>query len=248
MKKGIVVTRNEWDSRFFKRKIGDIICARKPVKNGFRHSLRRVLARAAEDGFEYLVVTLGKIPAWQREILSSEGFEVCDSSVDLRMKTPGGLGRAVPGKYKVGFADKLDIESLKRIAEKSFRRSRLYRMKFAKSKDVDRYHHVWVKNLFKGKASYVMVAKTRDKVIGFIGFTVDVTAGSSRINLIAASSSTRGKGVGSSLMAGYLAYAEKRGVKTLYVKTQEDNVLARKFYKKLGYKEYSFESKYHIFL
>ena len=248
------VNLNKWDTDFFNKKIGILeFSGRTNIpKNILIEMLDAVILEAVRNSYQYLVIAENKGRKKLKEVICAKGFKLCDASVDLKINLSAGKLKKLDHDFnsgaETGFAKRSDLKELKEIAEKSFTRSRFYNIKFAKKKDVDRYHYVWVRNLVEGRYSKVMVIKKDKRIMGFLGFTLDRENRSSRVVLIATRVSCRGKGYGGTLLEAYFKYVYGLGIEVLYVRTQMENEGARKFYTKNGYKEYSFDEKYHIYL
>ncbi|MCX5704074.1 MAG: GNAT family N-acetyltransferase, partial [Candidatus Omnitrophica bacterium] len=74
------------------------------------------------------------------------------------------------------------------------------------------------------------------KVIGFTALGINAAKKSARIILIAIHKKYRGKGYGSFLMRASLKWGAP-GNKSIYVKTQKDNLHSLALYRKMGFKE-----------
>jgi ribosomal protein S18 acetylase RimI-like enzyme len=254
VKNGFTLTLNSWDTGFFNRKIGSLDYAGNlnVSRAILTAQLKNTILQAEKLGYKYLVLTDDKGRGKLRDVMLYMGFEVCDTAVDLKMRLSAekinGLGDDKNSSVNAGFADSSELKGLRSLSESAFIKSRFYKIKFAKKKDVGRYHYNWVVNLFENRNSRVITAKNGNKVMGFLGFVLDRAKKTSRIALIATKASSRGKGYGTALLRAYFKYVYKKGIKTLYVKTQRENKGARNFYRKNGYKEFSFEEKYHLYL
>jgi ribosomal protein S18 acetylase RimI-like enzyme len=67
------------------------------------------------------------------------------------------------------------------------------------------------------------------------------------LNDLYVNENVRGKGIGESLLKKAIAYAEETGAKGLSLETGEDNLIAQKLYKKIGFiKETNFFYHYSI--
>lgn len=249
-----IIHKNTWDTEFFKKKIGNLEYSGGPKLSLkiLKELLAETLREAKKQGYEYLVFTDTNGLKNIKDVINKNGFALCDSCVDFKMCLTAEkikeLDDWMVDGPMVKFARTSHLQYLKEISEKAFIRSRLYKIDFVRKKEIDKYHFIWVKNLFQGDNSKVLVIKDKSRIMGFLALTMDLKDKSSRINLIATRAAARGKGYGSILMKTYFKYVFEKGIRTLFVKTQKENTGARNFYLKNGYSEFCFEEKFHIYL
>lgn len=114
---------------------------------------------------------------------------------------------------------------------------------FAKG-EFERFYKTWVQNSLNGEiADCVFVYQGKDKIKGFI--TLKIMDDSCNIGLFAVDSSTRGKGIGHTLMDAAMNFALRNGKQIIRVATQLDNLGACRFYEKYGFKLISTTSIFH---
>lgn len=244
----VVLSANKWDSKYFGTKIGNLkYDGAKAPKNLILDMICKKVEYAKKKGYRYLVFSFLNNQSFLRKILLKKGFKLSASYVDLVCPVQKKDFSGDKTDYTVKPAKKDDLTSAVGIAARSFRLSRIYRLKFASRKNVDNYHRTWVRNLYKGKKSKVFVAISRGKIWGFLAVKEDAQAQTARIILIAADSKVKGRGVGSSLMRFVFDWAKEKKLKKMYVKTQSENYKAISFYKKHGFKIYSRDYKYHMY-
>lgn len=239
---------NNWDSEYFGFKIGMITYEgpRNVLKARLSDMVQDALEKARKLGYKYLVFPATEGMTKITKIFKDEGFILADSGVDFKLDLRSVKVHGCTDMFDVTVANKDDLTGVKRIARTAFPLSRLYRLEFASKKDVDEYHAVWVSNLYKGRRSAVFAAKSGRKVRAFLAVSTDPVGRFARIVLIASGKGQRGKGAGSALMYYFIDWARGKGIKTVYVKTQKENVRAVKFYRKHGFKLYARDYKYHI--
>ena len=113
-----------------------------------------------------------------------------------------------------------------------------------KPKYKDLYYQWIVKSINKEMADKVLLAKSENGVsVGFITLITENKKG--KIGLIAVDARFRGKGVGTSLLAGANNYFYKTENEVIEVITQLDNIPACSLYEKAGFKKKSIENIYH---
>ena len=96
-------------------------------------------------------------------------------------------------------------------------------------------------SILDNKNSHFLVAEINDSVIGFINFTIRETilhsAPAGLIDELVVSKDHRGKGVGRKLVQVAIEKCKQLGCCEVEVSTELSNINARKFYKKMGFKE-----------
>lgn len=245
----VLLNANKWDSKYFGLKIGNLEYhgARAP-KNLTLDMICKKVKNAEKSGYKYLIFSFSDNQSYLHDILPKSGFTPSASYIDLVSPVDKKRYSSFEDKYDVKVATKSELVQAQDIAATAFRLSWTYRLKFASKKDIDSYHRTWVRNLHKGSVSTVFVAKFQGKIYGFLGIKENPKDKSARIILVAADKKMKGKGVGSALNHTAFGWAKGKNIKKIYVKTQAENVQALGFYKKHGFKLYSRDYKYHMYL
>jgi len=101
------------------------------------------------------------------------------------------------------------------------------------------------KNAFGKAGRFFVVYNTGDIVSGFLLFSINPPASSSTIELIAIDTSQKGRGIGRALIKSMERYVKEKGVITIHVGTQLDNIAALKFYTLNGFSYFEQNSVYH---
>lgn len=105
-------------------------------------------------------------------------------------------------------------------------------------------YKAWIINSLKGDmADVVFVTKNKNKITGFV--TVSISEKFGTVGLIAVSPKMRGMGLGKKLIERASNFCLEQNVNELRIPTQEENLKAINFYKKLGFKEISRKYIYH---
>lgn len=114
-------------------------------------------------------------------------------------------------------------------------------------------YRVWIeRSVNREMADAVLVATTdgsgasNERLAGMV--TVAESAGVGKIGLIAVSASSRGKGIGSSLLWAAHQWMQERGARQTRVVTQLDNSKACRLYERGGYSLSALEHIHHFWL
>lgn len=113
-----------------------------------------------------------------------------------------------------------------------------------KKGEFERFYATWVNNSFNGiMADTVLGYYVKNNLAGFV--TVKLKDNLADIGLIAVDTDMRSLGIGSKLINAAKTFATRHGAKILNVATQKDNIGACNFYEKNGFKLTKIESIYH---
>ncbi len=195
--------------RYHRGILGDCIFVRIPSDNP---ALLRALA---ESGFDALVpmVTLGKNPSGDSKVILRAGIELGEVKQD-------------------------EIDQVQRISAVAFRWGRFTADMRLPREGVEKLHGTWARNCCLGaQADQVLVARENHQVLGFIALKFqmanEVRVGS--IELIAIAESSRGKGVGSALVAESCKWLS-RFTNFVVVRTELPNTPALRMYEAQGFR------------
>ncbi|MEW6407103.1 MAG: GNAT family N-acetyltransferase [Patescibacteria group bacterium] len=246
----IVLKKNKWDSLFFGIDIADMFFHgfNLPSESEIKLLLDRALKKAYNFGFKYLVFTLPEKFIFLSSILKKQGFKLIDLCFDLKLVINKKIPFKISSDINIIKTCISDIPFIERIASYSFRLSRFYNLKFSNKKLSDLYHIIWIRNLLKSRRAILFTAKLEDRVCGFLALTLNRQDCSGRISLIATKKDMQGMGVGNALVYYAINWARKKRFKTIYVKTQKNNLKALKLYKKHNFKIFNVERKYSLYL
>jgi dTDP-4-amino-4,6-dideoxy-D-galactose acyltransferase len=221
-----LVTLLQWDTDFFKKKIG--------VLSGELSSERAVaddLAAARTDGYAYLTCRPGVEDAVAIRTLERAGFYLTDVGVTWSSETARYLSAATEPTGAVRLATADDLPLLSAEAVKLFRRSRFYSDPFFTESDADRLHVAWLTNSVSGQAADAVLISPE---AGFV--TCKLTKdGNGEVPLIGVWEQSRNRGAGRELMTAAVAWFSGRGAPVVRVKTQVKNLRAMNFYHRLGF-------------
>ena len=207
-----------WDSEFFNLNVAEINTANK-FKNEVCKSFDIIYLKQNED-VEVLI----------------NGFQKTFQETKIIFTKP------LIDKYTT-FSDSIDFE------EKPIENEKLYELayvsgnysrflldpKFGKE-NFKKLYCTWVDNSITKKfADKIFYTKKGDQITGFVTLQTNDNFGS--IGLIAVDPSVQGKGIGSQLISDCESFCFLCGIKELRIPTQEGNLQACNFYKKIGYSE-----------
>lgn len=130
------------------------------------------------------------------------------------------------------------------IARESFLYSRFFNdSKLPDLKANNIYLH-WTKSAFEQENKYFVISEREGQITGYILFSLNKDEGI--IELIAVKGKYQGLGVGKNLIDGMNSFLINKGINRIKVGTQVNNVLASRFYGKMGFKYVSCGSVYHL--
>jgi dTDP-4-amino-4,6-dideoxy-D-galactose acyltransferase len=132
-----------------------------------------------------------------------------------------------------------------RIAQESFGVSRFLNDPYLSSEKARHIYADITKNAFGKAGRFFVIYKATSEIAGFLLFSINKATSSSVIELIATNQHHKRRGVGKSLLRSMEHYIGTRGVYTVQVGTQLDNLNALTFYTSNGFSLFECNSIYH---
>lgn len=133
-------------------------------------------------------------------------------------------------------ATKEDLVQLKHMAGILFSNSRFYNDPNLPLDKVSNMYSTWVESLINDSNSKIFICKDKNDIIGFITLTPDKSNNSAISYLIAVDPTYQGKHIGQQLMLKIIYYLTDKGISTLEIGTQFNNIPAINLYSRLGFK------------
>ncbi|GAB6120466.1 GNAT family N-acetyltransferase [Dysgonomonas termitidis] len=230
----------EWDSNFFRKKIGRINCP----EDEDTGSLPILLEQATQDGYD-LIYCFGNESFYVERVLLNE-FQ--GTLVDRKVVFSGStqIEQDVPLSVK----EYTDIEPDPVLIHLGYLSGAYSRYKLDShftEADFQYFYQTWIRNsLTKRIADKTFVAYENDCIIGFI--TVKKYPEYGQIGLIATDEPVQGKGYGKLLIDAVKKYLGNEGLPVLEVATQFDNKGACHFYERCGLSVNRISNIYHFWL
>ena len=151
---------------------------------------------------------------------------------------------AITIEHRDRLDDPADIQTVGAIAADSIRTSHLHadrRLPIARTRAL---YAAWASNDVTHRAQQTIVARAGGALIGYL--TVLATPATAMIDLVAVTASWHGRGVGSTLLAGFIDWIGARAV-VATVGTQADNPALR-LYARCGFVPTATHFTYHLWL
>jgi dTDP-4-amino-4,6-dideoxy-D-galactose acyltransferase len=148
----------------------------------------------------------------------------------------------------ISYGKKEPDEELTTLALQSGQFSRFRIDKHFTHNEYEKLYTTWVRrSVARLIATDVLVCVDADRgIFGFV--TMEMKGGMGSIGLLVVDERSRGKSIGKALVEAVLARFKKLGHRRVFVTTQKKNVIACKFYEKLGFVLYKQENVYHFWL
>lgn len=216
-----MIAELEWDSKFFRRKIGKL--TEVPPEN----KLKKLIQQAYKFEYAYLTCRVIIEGMSKIQILEDHGFYMTDIGLMWEKKIdeilePGILVRSATIK---------DAPMLKSMVRGLFKDSRFYNDPFFTCEEAERFYQTWIENMVRDREIETFLVEDS----GFI-ICKKLSKNMGDIPLIGVISKAQGKGIGSSLMHRALKWFNENGMKTVTVRTQANNIKAMNFYAGLGFR------------
>ena len=130
------------------------------------------------------------------------------------------------------------------IASKSFSYSRFFNDPYLPVEKARNIYSHWIETSFSNEDKYFVVSEDENNPLGFILFSIIEEIGV--IELIAVNQENQGKKVGKKLIKALEIFLSRKGINTIKVGTQINNIIAIQFYTKMGFRLLSSSSIYHL--
>jgi len=225
-----------WDSNFFGKKTGKIICNNSS-------ELSDLLNKAKHDNYELIYVFENENYHVKNEIMKQYNGKLVDKKA-LYHKWITGL---LPLYEQIEKYTGNLTNELENLAYISGEFSRFKLDKNFKEDDFYRMYKIWIKESLSGQiADSVFVLKENGQINGMV--TLKISEGIGHIGLIAVSPETQGKGYGKMLIKSCENRLFASDIFQLEAPTQKDNVQACNFYERAGFKIKEITNIYHFWL
>ncbi|NPV45212.1 MAG: GNAT family N-acetyltransferase [Firmicutes bacterium] len=132
-----------------------------------------------------------------------------------------------------------------RIAQKAFLYSRFFNDPYLPKEKAQSIYLHWTDCAFNKPEKYFVITERNDKIAGYLLFFINFEKRYATIELIAVDEIFRSQSIGKSLIAKLEFFAFKKGIKSIKVGTQVDNVTAVRFYNACGFQYAGCSSIYH---
>lgn len=214
------------------------------ARDGDGDDLASALAAARHDGFAVVFVRLPEGDPWCNE-LAARGQRPVDTLVTSTLLFDTVIPHpdiAIEARATVD--DREDVAAIVAITRATLHTSHLHADPRLPREHTEALYAAWVTNDLAGRAARTLLARDGDDVIGFL--TVLVREGTAIIDLIAVHPDHHGRGVGSALIAAFVAWVRAQGLAAT-VGTQVDNPALR-LYRRCGFVPSSTQLTYHLWL
>ncbi|MCW3160395.1 GNAT family N-acetyltransferase [Chryseobacterium oryctis] len=207
----------QWDSDFFKKKIGDITLKDK---------------EDVDTSEDYDLIVVKQFADFEQN-LAGYSLSFKETKVNF-IKTLSKESKPIYEIIKDTDEDTRDEDFFKELAYESGKMSRfLLDKRFGEAKFKELYDMWVINSLNKKFAVKVFYIEEDNKAIGFV--TVQKYDSLGKIGLIATHPEYQGKGFGKKLLDKAENFCIKNGITHLEIPTQKENIQACSFYKKQGY-------------
>lgn len=228
-----------WDSEFFKKKIGYI----NYEKN---LDIQEVINEAKESEYNLLYV-FSKEDIPERLLFV---HDVIGKKVDRKVEYSIDLSSDFDFKCSI-VEDYKSTELVPELEELAYQSGQFSRFKLDRSfdsQDFYRLYYTWIKrSVSKEIADNIFITRNDMGVIKSM-VTVKFNILTSHIGLISVDSDSQGKGFGKAIINKCIMSAKEFGSKKLNVATQFENKNARVFYEKCGFSVENETNVYHFWL
>jgi dTDP-4-amino-4,6-dideoxy-D-galactose acyltransferase len=230
----------EWDSDFFERRI-----ARVTESEFSARSAQRLLGEARDEAIECLYLLVDARDSGKVRAAEEAGFRLVDVRVTREREAPDAEDRTLPQNIDLGRAE--DIPDLRAIARKSHTDSRFYQDSEFPTRRCDALYETWIENACNGGSAGVVVARPNSRAVGYVTCEIE-EPGLGGLGLVAVAADEAGRGYGGGMVKGALGWLANKGCTRIRVVTQARNIDATRLYEANGFRTFSVENSYHLWL
>lgn len=230
----------DWDSEFFGVRIGRI--KREILTPEIWENARQW---CSDNKIDCLYFLADLSDAETTVLAEKNGFHFTDIRMTLETKLRESANFLQKAEVLIQHAALEDVKQLKKIASINHRDSRFYYDGNFSVKKCDELFAVWIEKSVNGFADAVLVAKSEDRVDGYITCSVEGN-GTGSIGLVGVGDQARGRGIGRHLVGTALEWFKSQNVFYVTVVTQGRNLKAQRLYQNNGFVTESLKNWYHL--
>lgn len=220
----------EWDTEFWKRKIG------------FADE-SDYLDWADSNGVECMFIELPVSDTIALGEVTKRGGKLLDVRVTLSSPPEAKYGAQQSlERSRARMSEKSKLADIARSAYRG--QTRFYRDGNFLFK-ADAFYEHWLRESMNGWASVVLVAREFSEPVGFVTVHGNVNTETASVGLIAVDESRRGRGYGAMLMESFKAWALLNDFRRVTVTTQASNVQAQRVFQNCGFRTESVDAVLH---
>ncbi|RKR70506.1 dTDP-4-amino-4,6-dideoxy-D-galactose acyltransferase [Otariodibacter oris] len=210
-----IISLNEWESQFFKRKIGTVVFDRSAVMDAIF---------SAQD-YDLITAKVSTDTIDQIDWLQQNEFELVEGSVEFSLDLANYRGD-LTACYR---AEPQDLASLSPLFSTAFPHSR-FRPPYFLEEENQRFYHQWIRNSLSGEFDDLCLVERDEKqnIIG--GVSLRIREQTAQIGLLAVNAHCRGKGIGKKLMQQSISWAIAQQATQLKIVTQLSNLAGIQLY------------------
>lgn len=229
----------EWDSKFFGCRI-----ARLQESRLNEDALAQSLGWCRKEHIDCLYFLADPDPVTVT-LAQAAGFHLVDVRVTLETDPRDAL--PPPKETPIRPWMPADIGRLRSIAASNHQGSRFYRDGHFPLERCDELYSTWIERSCRADAAQVFVAEFAQQVAGYISCHAPIqgVTGEGNIGLLGVAADARHLGLGRNLLLHALAWFRNRGISSVTVVTQGQNVAAQRLYQKAGFTIQSKQLWYH---
>lgn len=226
-----------WDSHFFKLKIGKAVLSHVDEK-----MVAKIINEKESEGYDVVYLFTSTIDSKADAAILKAGGLLADQKVTYTRDISA--DKTTDSSFKIRNYDGLLTPALLKLALQSGHESRFNKDARLQPK-FELLYKIWIEKSLSGEMANCILAYEEENTIkGFVTLKKEGAAG--QIGLIAVSPELHGKGIGKALMASSENWYISQKIKTARVVTQKNNVAACKLYEKSGYYIEKTEIIYHL--
>ena len=207
--------------------------------------LNACIADAEGHGVHFLSTRLPEDELAVLHAVEAVGFRIIESFLTFSRKTAGEIPRNDESDFQIRLAQLDEMEPVASIAYRAFQSFRLRVDPQLPDSRARHSRREWVRNGFKGRAEAIYVAKSDNRLVGFVLLRSKVeTEKVGEIELIAVDPAFHGRGIGKALVAAAIRHYQGE-TSAIQAGTQAKNLQAVGLYVRMGFSLIRSELSFH---
>jgi dTDP-4-amino-4,6-dideoxy-D-galactose acyltransferase len=233
-----ICTYLDWDSQFFGLRIARV---NQHLVN--ENQMKLALEWCECNNIDCLYLLAEPNDARTMRLAEQRNFIQTDARMTLERPLRENLIATQAPMGVVRFAQEEDLTLLREIASTAHRDTRFYFDAHFDRHSCDLLYATWIEKSLQGFAEAVLVVEVNAQPVGYV--TCHLRQQESQIGLLGVAKEQTGKGLGKSLVEGFLVWSVEHGSHRATVVTQARNIGALRLYQRCGFLPSSLQLWYH---
>lgn len=231
----------DWDSDFFGYKVAKI-----RASNLDKDELKKLLSSLSDLNVKLVYWFVDPNDEISKKAAKYNNGFLADNKITYKIDLSNFHPKKIDKQHLHSYLNKPINKQLLSLALQSGFYSRFKRDKKFVRHEFIRLYKIWIERSINGEIAIDVIVYVDNIEEGLI--TLEIKDDYGNIGLLVVDKKYQGKSIGSQLINAAFVKFKKYGIKKIKVKTQKKNVIACKFYEKIGFNLDMVQDVYHFWL